>query len=368
MPRSVEGSPYVAVGAYIFAGGFTVGMRKHFSVLVHMEDGTFGVQTFKSNHADIPVCQKAHGQWPADKVRQTDVMYGNPPCSAWSAMGSLADGHSWAKEKDWRSSRLGCAESYFELWRMFKPRIWVMESVTQLTTTGRDLLTSMSTESAESGYGMWVVFHDPKFLGLPQTRRRVFVIISSVELPFPRPKCVRNNIEDVLNGMPEPSVVLPITGADLHWYENARPGTDFNSAWLKAGSPVELKPKHRTAHRVALDTPIGTVHSDGHFGHPRHPRYLSAVELAYLSGFPRGYKWPSSDSRARSEVAKGVTPVAAAWLGERLLEGLRRNVSATPGSVTEVNQMAMTPLRSDYDMVDTLRKFKSIKGYIRARR
>jgi hypothetical protein len=55
-------------------------------------------------------------------------------------------------------------------------------------------------------------------------------------------------------------------------------------------------------------------------------------------------------------------------LGERLLEGLRRNVSATPGSVTEVNQMAMTPLRSDYDMVDTLRKFKSIKGYIRARR
>jgi len=42
-----------AVGAYIFAGGFTLGVRQHFNGLCHLEEGSYGVATMRKNQPDI---------------------------------------------------------------------------------------------------------------------------------------------------------------------------------------------------------------------------------------------------------------------------------------------------------------------------
>ena len=45
-----------ALGTYIFAGGFTLGVKKHFDVLAHFEDkpGLYK-KTVKANFPDLPI-------------------------------------------------------------------------------------------------------------------------------------------------------------------------------------------------------------------------------------------------------------------------------------------------------------------------
>ena len=43
-----------ALGSYIFAGGFTIGVKKHFDIEAHFEgDGAYGADTFSLNYPDI---------------------------------------------------------------------------------------------------------------------------------------------------------------------------------------------------------------------------------------------------------------------------------------------------------------------------
>jgi site-specific DNA-cytosine methylase len=338
-----------AIGCYIFAGGFTVGMSRHLRVLAHLEDGRFGVGTFQRNFSHIPVIQK--DGW--DQAPVADIVYGNPPCSAWSCMGSLSDGHTWSKKRDWRQSRLDCSASLLGLWRSRQPKVWVMESVTPLLTKGREFVLSVVREASAAGYGMWVVLHDPKFMGVAQTRRRVFLVASRVHLEFPAPTGGITMLRDVMGEMPRPSRRIPVVDNDLHWWKKAPIGRDFVASWsISCGSP-KTKPKHRTGHRLDPNTPMGTIHSDGHFAHPTQPRFLSGVELAYLSGFPVDYLWPESDTRIRVEVAKGVTPAAGEWLGRCLVTSLAKGGRANPEVVTVVNQLSRSPRRADDRMIDS---------------
>ena len=343
--------PYRAIGAYIFAGGFTVGMSRHFHVTSHVEDTRFGVNTFSSNFPAIPVLS-----WDErGSVSPVDVVYGNPPCSGWSVMGSFCDGHDWAGNRDWRKTRTDCSSKMFDLWRELGPKVWVMESVTQLVTKGRDFVRSVIREASGAGYGTWLVFHDPKFMGIPQTRRRVFFILSRVHLEFRSPGQRMTKVRDVIHKMPPPSSKTVVPDPDRRWLKSRSLGKDFIRLWEEAGSPASLKPKHRTAHRVDPDTPLGTIHSDGHFVHPTETRFLSASELAFLSGFPVTYQWPSSEGRARAEIAKGVTPAAGDWLGVNLARSLRSRTPADPLVVTELNFMSIGPRRSDDRIVNGIK-------------
>jgi len=74
-----------AVGAYIFAGLFTVGVCEHFDVLCHLEDGPFGVATARKNWPDMPI-HTDPATWPTKELRREGVtlIYCNPPCAPWS--------------------------------------------------------------------------------------------------------------------------------------------------------------------------------------------------------------------------------------------------------------------------------------------
>lgn len=72
-----------ALGAYIFAGGFTVGVKRHFDVLAHLEgDGGYGASSVRLNYPKLPIFY-GPDRWPLDELaaRPTiDLIYGNPPC------------------------------------------------------------------------------------------------------------------------------------------------------------------------------------------------------------------------------------------------------------------------------------------------
>jgi hypothetical protein len=71
----------IAVGAHIFAGGFTVGMRDSFEVPLHLEASNYGVATAQHNLPGLAVRVDPAMRWGAEDLRgRVHVIYGNPPC------------------------------------------------------------------------------------------------------------------------------------------------------------------------------------------------------------------------------------------------------------------------------------------------
>jgi site-specific DNA-cytosine methylase/2-polyprenyl-3-methyl-5-hydroxy-6-metoxy-1,4-benzoquinol methylase len=70
-----------AIGSYVFAGGFTLGVSKHFDVACHLEEGPYGVAVTKANFPDMPV-HVGFDQWPMEQLakKQWSLLFGNPPC------------------------------------------------------------------------------------------------------------------------------------------------------------------------------------------------------------------------------------------------------------------------------------------------
>ena len=68
-----------ALGTYIFAGGFTLGVSKHFDVEAHFESkpGLYK-KTFKANFPDIPVYE-GEDDWPAF-TRRRHCRFGHHLC------------------------------------------------------------------------------------------------------------------------------------------------------------------------------------------------------------------------------------------------------------------------------------------------
>lgn len=71
-----------ALGSFIFAGGFSLGVSESFDVLAHLEETNYGVATVRRNFPDLPV-RVGRDRWPLDALAagsQIDWIFGNPPC------------------------------------------------------------------------------------------------------------------------------------------------------------------------------------------------------------------------------------------------------------------------------------------------
>src|SRR5713226_4135576 len=129
----------IAVGAFCFAGGFTLGVQQHFDVIAHLEERfqesgskrrrAYAVETQRLNFPHVPT-YPGNDWWPlADLSRQrVDFIYGNPPCALFSSMG-----HKQGKGAErWRDDpRVKCIERHFSLVTRLRPKAWALESVTQ---------------------------------------------------------------------------------------------------------------------------------------------------------------------------------------------------------------------------------------------
>lgn len=331
--------PFDAVGIYIFAGGFTIGMHDYFNIRGHLEDGDFGVGTFRANFPHIPVWTKP-GTWPRDRFRGVDVMYANPPCAPWSPVGrSIHRGRD-----NWRTDpNVDCARRLIEYGLDQKPTIWVMESVPQIQRS--EFLLDMAQMWLDAGYAFTLVREDAKAFGLPQQRRRCFMVAHRVAIPWSVEGMVVPQLVPAGDAL-EGAEVSDYREIEPHYRDLVRsmlPGTGLRKTWGdqnpdlinisrdENGGPVKGRPLLMTR-RVDPTRVSGVVIGMSVYIHPHEDRYLSHTELAALTGYPADYRWVNGargkgDDRI-AQVAKAVTPPAARFLGRNLEVGLTAGVEA----------------------------------------
>jgi hypothetical protein len=76
-----------ALGIYIYGGGFYFGVRDHWNVVAHLEDGPIiNTKVFSHNVPEVPLRFAPDWDLPSLK-NKVDVVYANPPCAIWSPIG-----------------------------------------------------------------------------------------------------------------------------------------------------------------------------------------------------------------------------------------------------------------------------------------
>lgn len=314
----------IAVGAYIFAGGFTVGVKRAgFEVVGHLEDGDYGVETSQRNHPGLEVWRRPE-EWP--NGHGIDFVYSNPPCAPWSAAG--LKGRDFSSGYDPRDPRVSCFQRAFGLLERLRPRVLAIESVTQAYTRGRPMLDAMSREAEGLGYATTFALHDAYDCGLPQRRRRVFAVFHDVEMLWERPapgdgpRTVREALAGLVDEPREVGKLTPSLARGLHL---VKPGEKLRAVFGRAfpGTPLPSFLRQRLHWDRPSPTHLGAQGTVLY--HPDEDREISVREAQVLCGYPASYEFVASTIvKKHAQVAQAVTPPAGAWIAATV----RRSVEA----------------------------------------
>lgn len=358
MPKIHEERPK-AVGAYVFAGGFTLGVKEYFDVLTHLEDGKFGAETVRLNFPGLEVHQDPES-WPLDRCQGVDLVYCNPPCSPWSTAG-IVRGQTTEEQTDWRAhAATGCVARCFSLLARLRPKVWCFESVRQVYTRGGSMLDEMAAEATALGYAVTDLFVEARHHGVPQHRKRYFMVVHRVMVDWRPPDLDEVTVDDALSRVSEEGdhvgAIPRSVAAVCHLVgqgENAR------MAWDRAregGVAKDLGTRPAFIYdRMAADRPSYTILGSCNKVHPHEDRMLSVNESAALCGFPSTFRFVGKPGDRYAQVGKGVCPPVAAWLAESLRRAVIGDAPA------EVKREAFTVVKGliqeGIGVVDKKKKF-----------
>lgn len=326
-----------ALGVYIFAGGFTLGVSKHFRVVAHLEGSNYGVPTFRKNFPYTPVWQH-RATWPLKwlKGQEIEFVYANPPCAAWSMAGKTlkAGRSSWISDE-----RVNCVHHVFEVLEALEPTVLVWESVTQAYTRAPDLLRALRLKAKALGYSTTFLFMSAFSHGIPQPRRRFMMFCHKVKLDLPYPNVQPRSPSDALGLRLEDGEwrqdcpVWGVPDMDPLYHRLARatpPGESLLDVWeeINEGDPAhwDLQAPMFFAVRLALDGIGYTQTSQISHVHPVWNRWLADSEVARLCGWPDDYTWVHQhDGPIRNQITQAVLPPVGDWVGEVVNTALERN-------------------------------------------
>lgn len=126
-----------------------------------------------------------------DELRELDILDGSPPCTLFSLDRGKRREDSWGKKKAFKE---GQAEQtiddlvfvWCDLVNKLRPKVALMENVEGLAKgNAKRYLLNVVDRLSGSGYTPQVFVLDAQFMGVPQTRRRCFVIARRNDLNMP---------------------------------------------------------------------------------------------------------------------------------------------------------------------------------------
>lgn len=317
-----------ALGCSIFAGGFTVGVSRHFDVVSQFEETNYGVATMRKNFPKLPIHYPT-SEWPLEDKKsfsELDLIYGNPACAAWSVAG-----YTKTKGTDkWKTDeRVQQTVRHFNLLKTFKPHVWVTESVTQAYSKGQEFFRELEHQALDLGYNVYYVLHDTKWLGVPQSRKRMLMVCSNVAMEWPA-----SNWAPPMTALEGLNTVTPTR---LDWTVKIEPlvakwlkdtyfdmpaGMRFRTYWeqfvprdqwtLNKQGGIVGRPSfgHK---RLPIDKPSDVIVGYA-LVHPTESRFITINEMAALCGFPPDYEFvANSPGAAASLIARGVCVPVADW-------------------------------------------------------
>jgi DNA (cytosine-5)-methyltransferase 1 len=326
-----------ALGVSIFAGGFSLGVEKHFELAAHLERSPYGVKSWRAYRPGVPVSISKDGAWDvAAHKGKVDFVYGNPPCSPWSV---ASVGYELSALLEWTKDVLRVGKSV-------GARVVAIESVRQAYNRGREMYREMA---AEAGMTLAWVFVNARDCGLPQDRKRLFIVFNESGVfvpefdPLPTPRigdfiAGANREGDPASAPIElKSVYCPGKGVTPQMLFDCVPmlpqGKRINALPLDSLGSVSpvlreyIESKRGFAghmlHRVLPDEPCPVIYGLARFVHPTEDRLLTLRELSRMQGYPDDFLFEGTQATGLRMLGKTVCPPVGEYLAREVAAHLR---------------------------------------------
>ncbi|CEZ19394.1 Modification methylase DdeI [Candidatus Methylopumilus planktonicus] len=184
------------------AGGFSLGFQMAGAeVIGAIESDLWACETFKANHPKAKVIHSDIKKLNDSKIRELfgkskiDIVLGGPPCQGYSIANK--------KSGDPKDPRNSLFEEFLRIGKILNPQVMIMENVPNLinsrTQNGEFVLTIITQELEKLGYDVQHKVLEATSYGVPQIRKRLFVVASKIKLKsfFPEPTHCINNTKDL---------------------------------------------------------------------------------------------------------------------------------------------------------------------------
>jgi DNA (cytosine-5)-methyltransferase 1 len=390
-------------------GGFTLGMqRAGFRCLAAIDFNGQAVATLRTNQQAEPIMvlppvgfalEADLTSLDPDTVAaiigtgKVDVIVGGPPCQGFSTARQRDGANHGERLKD--DSRRQLYREFLRYVGCFRPKVFVMENVLGIrTAAGGAFFTAVKKEARALGYRVHGQIEDAFALGVPQKRRRQFIIGSRLDVPgyfpsklTPAPRATAATmLGDAICDLPPLKAgegeyrrnydfsrrgvflssnrqrirrrylfeVLEVEKAEKLTSHFARPHSDrdlSDFARLRPGesSATAMKRGVRFKHPYDKSTfkdrytkqhfsrPCSTIvahlSKDGlMFIHPRQERSLTPREAARVQSFPDWFRFPESQTHAFRLIGNAVPPLVAEAVGLAIKGYLNRESPPAPAT------------------------------------
>ncbi|MBG6172936.1 DNA (cytosine-5)-methyltransferase 1 [Labrenzia sp. EL_208] len=341
----------IAVDLFAGAGGFSLGaIRSGFNVAFAVENDVHSAATYRENickkfgdgqtklfDADIETLDPLKLRADFFTGRSCDLLLGGPPCQGFSTHRILDAGVDDPRNK--------LILAYFNFVKILRPRVFLMENVPGiLWARHKSYMNRFYTEGKAAGYRLFdPVTLDARDFGVPQRRRRVFVLgvredTDCVGFNWP-PEPTHGDprkIEDGRIPWQDCSKVFEVTCAsdvnDVNMSHGVELVEVFRNTPANGGSRKDsgrILPCHQEhdGHkdvygRIDPSQPAPTMTtacinpSKGRFVHPTEHHGITARQAARIQTFPDHFVFSGGLMAAGRQIGNAVpVKLAAALLG-----------------------------------------------------
>lgn len=336
---------HYAISLFSGAGGLDLGIEAAgFVTRLCTDIDDFSCKTLKLNKArkhgtflqQATIAQRNIKEYPTEEIlkdagltrEQVDLVYGGPPCQAFSVFG---------KRQGINDPRGTLLWDYIRVIREIQPRSFIFENVAGILTVDDGRVFEMlkaaleTDESGKKSYNLSYALFNTAAYGVPQYRQRVIIYGVRSHEAIPLPTETHYTQPDA----PIPGLLPPVTVATaFRGLPDAPSKTVANHIGRAHGSAVIERYKNMAygerdsktrINRLDPNKPSYTivVGSDkgggkGHV-HPFLPREVTPRESARIQTFPDFWEFTGTSRHPIRQVGNAVPPLFAGVIASNLL-------------------------------------------------
>lgn len=170
------------VSLFSGCGGLDLGFHNEgFKIIWANDNMKDACESYKVNIGNHIICKSILDINPQD-IPRADIIIGGPPCQGFSGIG----------KRDPNDKRSSLVWSYLEILKSIKPKIFLFENVTGIKSAkspdGSKVIDNIMKAFKDIGYTINIYTLNAADYGVPQRRRRVFIIGNRLGLDISPPK------------------------------------------------------------------------------------------------------------------------------------------------------------------------------------
>ena len=258
------------------------------------------------------------------KSYKPDMIVGGPPCQDFSSAG----------KRDESGGRADLTYHFSNIVSKYKPKWFVMENVERIRKS--HILTEITDQLSEVGYGLSAVILNAAYCGSPQARKRFFLV---GELGG---KHNQLNEMYLKNMSKEPMTVRDYLGNSLkleYYYRHPR---NYSRRGI-----FSIDEPSATVRGVNRPVPGGY---SKHKGDPEKAnlktvRPLTTIERSYLQTFPKTFKFEDSKTNLEQMIGNAVPVNLAKFVAEGILQYIKSGKQSKRETLFDMDTFEI-PLRA----------------------